>query len=349
MQVSSKLNDFRRAAMHRITRNIGTSNIDSNFTIADKAEIKKILVCRPNHRLGNLLLVTPLLDEIADIFPDAQIDLFVKGTAAHDIFRNYQNVRRIIDLPRKPFLQPFSYIGGWLELKLHNYDIVINVDKKSSSGRLSTKWANARYRFFGDDEPQNEKHIAKKAVYHLRAGLRKLGLIQAEKKIPQLDLKLSWLELTRGKKKLQELVGNDKKTISLFTYATGNKCYSAVWWNMFYHKLKVKYRDYNIIEILPVEKISKLNFNVPTFYSKDIREIGAVIANTEVFIGADSGIMHLASAVGTPTLGLFSVTDESKYEPYNPRSLAINTVKKGRKACFHALNAILRQGRIGAA
>jgi ADP-heptose:LPS heptosyltransferase len=37
------------------------------------------------------------------------------------------------------------------------------------------------------------------------------------------------------------------------------------------------------------------------FYSKDIREIGAVIANTEIFIGADSGIMHLASASLTPT------------------------------------------------
>jgi ADP-heptose:LPS heptosyltransferase len=41
------------------------------------------------------------------------------------------------------------------------------------------------------------------------------------------------------------------------------------------------------------ENVSQIAFKSPTFYSKDIREIGAVIANTEIFIGADSGIMHL--------------------------------------------------------
>jgi hypothetical protein len=38
------------------------------------------------------------------------------------------------------------------------------------------------------------------------------------------------------------------------------------------------------------ENVSQIAFK-PTFYSKDIREIGAVIANTEIFIGADSGII----------------------------------------------------------
>jgi ADP-heptose:LPS heptosyltransferase len=40
-------------------------------------------------------------------------------------------------------------------------------------------------------------------------------------------------------------------------------------------------------------------------YSKDVREIGALMANTEVFIGGDSGIMHLASASKVSTVGLF--------------------------------------------
>jgi ADP-heptose:LPS heptosyltransferase len=60
-----------------------------------------------------------------------------------------------------------------------------------------------------------------------------------------------------------------------------------------------------------------------TFYSKDIREIGAVIANTEIFIGADSGIMHLASASLTPTVGLFSRPNQVTYAPYNNDSTAI--------------------------
>ena len=57
----------------------------------------------------------------------------------------------------------------------------------------------------------------------------------------------------------------------------------------------------------------------------DIREICALIANTDLFIGGDSGMMHLAGASGTPTLGLFSVTDENLYAPYGNNNSAINT------------------------
>jgi ADP-heptose:LPS heptosyltransferase len=64
----------------------------------------------------------------------------------------------------------------------------------------------------------------------------------------------------------------------------------------FYDRLKAEYPNYNIIEVLPVENVSQIGFKAPTFYSKDVREIGALMANTEVFIGGDSGIMHLASA-----------------------------------------------------
>jgi len=126
---------------------------------------------------------------------------------------------------------------------------------------------------------------------------------------------------------LDGIVPNDKKTIAIFTFATGAKCYSPEWWNPFYEKLKTAFPDYNIVEVLPVENVSQIDFKAPSFYSKDVREIAAFIANTEVFIGADSGIMHLASASQTPVLGLFSVTVPEKYEPYGNNSVAIDTNK----------------------
>src|SRR5690606_33263644 len=138
-------------------------------------------------------------------------------------------------------------------------------------------------------------------------------------------LKLDSAELLAGKKVLNQIIDDTKRTICLFTYATGDKCFSTHWWGNFYTKLKAKYTSYNIIEILPVENVSQIGFQAPTFYSTDIREIGAVIAQADLFIGADSGIMHLASAVKTPTIGLFSVSDIKKYEPYDNSSIAIDT------------------------
>lgn len=53
--------------------------------------------------------------------------------------------------------------------------------------------------------------------------------------------------------------------------------------------------------------------------------MGSFIANTNLFIAADNGVMHLSSASGTPTIGLFTVTDENAYKHYNDKSFSINT------------------------
>lgn len=157
-----------------------------------------------------------------------------------------------------------------------------------------------------------------------------------------MNLRLSAAELTEGKRKLQALVKKDQKTICLFTYATGNKCYSKEWWGEFYDRLKAAYPEYNIIEILPVENISNISFQAPTYSHPDIRDVGSVIANTQVFIGADGGVMHLASAVQVPTIGLFSVTDPKSYAPYNAESTGVNTNETSTEDLLKIVHGILR-------
>ena len=329
MKVPKSVNAIRRSVMRNLTKNIGKSNIETAGK--NSVVIKKILISRPNHRLGNLLLLTPLVQEVINTFPDSKIDLFVKGGITPVIYQNYSNIDRIIQLPKKPFSNLFNYIKGWGLLKTKKYDLVINSSFGSSSGRLSTLFANSKYKFFGDiDESYSAKypdyhHSAKNSIYNLRQYLSKLGVYENTGELPSLDLKLSDAEIETGRKKLSDLVKNDKPTICLFTNATGDKCYSGQWWNEFYSHLEQNFPDYNIVELLPVENISKLNFRIPFFYSTDIREMGGFIASSTLFIAADNGVMHLASASGTPTVGLFSVTDERAYKPYNNRSFSVNT------------------------
>ena len=49
----------------------------------------------------------------------------------------------------------------------------------------------------------------------------------------------------------------------------------------------------------------------------------ACLKRTRLFIGNDSGAMHLAAAAGTPTLGLFGPSDDRRYAPWGPASLAL--------------------------
>ncbi|WP_437402397.1 glycosyltransferase family 9 protein, partial [Brucella intermedia] len=139
-----KTNAVRRAVMRNLTKDIGKSH-----AVVDKKKdvvIKKILITRPNHRLGNLLIITPLVQEVVNVFPDSKVDLFVKGGVSPSIFKNYTNIDRIIQLPKKPFSDLFKYLKGWALLRARKYDLVINSTAGSSSGRLSTLFARSRYK-----------------------------------------------------------------------------------------------------------------------------------------------------------------------------------------------------------
>lgn len=330
---SGRVNDYRRKIMQQLTKNIGKSNAKKAVTLNSNSEIKKVLIIRPNHRLGNLLLITPLLQDVTETFPDCKIDILTKGNLAPFILENYKNIDGYIVLPRKPFKQLITYVKVWLSVKFKTYDLVINAVKGSSSGKLLTSFSNAKYKVFDELEEDfiskvpDSYHIAKNPVYNLRNYLSKTGLPKRDRPIPMLDMKLGSDEIDKGKSTLLELTKNTTKTICIYTFATGAKCYSKEWWDDFYKQLKSKFSEYNIVEILPIENVSQIDFKAPAFYSKDLREIASVIENTSLFIGGDCGIMHLAAATKTPVIGLFSNSKIEKYKPYGNTNMAIDTDK----------------------
>ncbi len=57
----------------------------------------------------------------------------------------------------------------------------------------------------------------------------------------------------------------------------------------------------------------------------DLTAVGAAIARCRLFIGNDSGLMHLAAATGVPTLGLFGPSDDRIYGPWGARTAAVRT------------------------
>jgi len=47
--------------------------------------------------------------------------------------------------------------------------------------------------------------------------------------------------------------------------------------------------------------------------------LAGVLAGAETYLGNDSGVSHLAAAVGTPTLALFGPTDARHFRPVGRR------------------------------
>ena len=52
---------------------------------------------------------------------------------------------------------------------------------------------------------------------------------------------------------------------------------------------------------------------------KDLYELACWLARARVYIGNDSGITHLAAAVGTPVVAIFGPTDPAVWAPRGER------------------------------
>lgn len=294
-----------------------------------EAGIRRVLVCRPNHRLGNLLLVTPLLRELQQILPAAKVDIVLAGDAGAGLFRTFRNVGCIHALSRRMVRHPLQTLRIAAQIRRARYDLVIDPCEGSQSSRWLTAIAHAKHVIDvpSGDAPMHAdsvpRHMAQSPVYLLR---RALATPDAD--YPTLDIQLSPAEQQRGQQILRVLTSAGTslpRVIGIFADATGAKCYPETWWVRCIEALRAHVPGVRIIEIAPPDGRSRLSSRVPNFFSPDIREVAAVISQMSCFISADCGVMHLACASGIPTLGLFSVTDIAKYTPYGHGSCAIDT------------------------
>ncbi len=82
---------------------------------------------------------------------------------------------------------------------------------------------------------------------------------------------------------------------------------------------------------------------VDTVGRVDLLTAYALLKRARLFIGNDSGLMHLAAAAGAPTLGLFGPSDERLYAPWGPKSRVLRGPRdfKTFKAIDPELNQVV--------
>lgn len=73
----------------------------------------------------------------------------------------------------------------------------------------------------------------------------------------------------------------------------------------------------------------------------DLLTAYAILKRARLYIGNDSGLMHLAAAAGAPTIGLFGPSDERRYGPWGEHTRAV----RGHRSFddFRALDPELNQ------
>lgn len=299
--------------------------------------IHRVLICRPNHRLGNAVLISPLLAEVEAMYPGAEIDLVSGGDAARNLFTNRFQVRRIFSLPRKVARHPWLTIKLLRQLRKNSYDLAIDACNGSQSGRLLLAIVKARFKLgFPEDGALGNSawrdwscpaHLAHRSVFLLRAAYAGKVL----RACAPLNLRLSDVEQQQAQQALAAVLGEPelpqakRPVIGIFANATGAKRYGEHWWVQFVDALQALQPQLRIVDVVAEHGRTQLGGDFVSYYTRDLRRLAAVMANMDGFISADCGVMHLAVASGTPTLGLFSVTCPTKYGPYGRTNTAVET------------------------
>ena len=299
-------------------------------------------------------MLTPLISEIERTFPGAEVDVLVAGTAGRDVFSSFVSVRRVHSFPHYALRHLIRVLKTIVELRRFRYDLIVDPCANSNSNRLLMTWLKTRYALgvpFRATEACTQwpqlmsaapAHMATLPVYLLRSALDP-SRAQSDTSYPRLDIRLTKPEQIAGRHVLNTLLGCRNKpscqtTIGIFANATGAKRYDESWWLQFISTLVAQRKEYTIVEIVAADACSRLDASFPAYYSTDPRKLAALISNLDCFISADCGVMHLACASGTRTIGLFSVTDASRYEPYGRNNHGLLTV--GKDAGEVALSAL---------
>jgi len=361
---SIRINDWRRHVARGLMRLLFGAPAQLSGEPLPRSGIHRIVICYISHTLGNALLLTPLIQELETTWPGAEIDIITRSPVAHALYGHYASVNQVFQLPAHGVGHPRLWLRGLRGMRKSHYDLAIDPDPQSQTGRLLLLMARARFKlgFTGPKKSGNVTHAVaipetiqnkgQRAVFLLRSAL---GSTMVSGGYPVPDIRLDALESAQGRRALARVVAASpmpsarRKTIGIFANATGPKLLREDWWVPLLETLEAACPDCQLLEIIPMFGRSLLGSRYPAYYSSDLRKLGSVLAALDAYVSLDCGIMHLACAAGAPTLGIFTTTSAAEWGPYGPGNHAVHAYGLPPEAVGRKIAALIASDALHAA
>ncbi|WP_456325442.1 glycosyltransferase family 9 protein [Desulfonauticus submarinus] len=313
----------------------------------------RILVT-PLFGLGDTLLFTPALKVLKENKPNFILDVFVFKKSIYDILRHNPYIDNLIYQPLLSWgkLKTLHYILTSLRGK---YDITINFfpsNRKDYNLFAYLTGAKVRlgHRYWHSDlkELNFLKNLTIKENKDLHCVEENINLIKLldinlnGKEIPKMQVYLTQEEIKHGLNFLKQW---DKKAAKIGVHAGSSSFknhYNKRWPKENFLTL-VNYFKKAIFFLFGTDEEKEVNEfisknskykNVVLVENKGIREVAAIIKNLDLFISNDSGLMHLAAAVGTKTIGIFGPTNPTWVRPWGKKHIVIKPEGISCAPCF---------------
>jgi heptosyltransferase-3 len=300
--------------------------------------VSSVLVCRINGRLGNAVFLTPLINRLHELFPAAIIDLAMSYPQAPSLLQKLPGVRQVIHFPHKGVGMVWRYFAALRCMRATNYDVVIDPTPESTSGRIVLTLCRAKYRigFAVDSQWAPLTHAIPESPEKMHQAVLPVYLLSTVFGAPcdqqgvRLSLHLQGSEVEAGRAAIstaiqrKKLLAGSAGTFGFFAHGTGSKPLERAWWMAFWKAFLELEPGATPVEFLPTPSAAPTDERLASLHFQSVRELTAAISTTRMFISADTGPMHLASATSVPTVALFQASDPALYRPLKIGDLVID-------------------------
>lgn len=289
--------------------------------------VKRVLVIRLRS-IGDTVLATPSLFALRRFLPDAQVDILVEDWVA-PLLADHPHIDNVIELERGGFMTRARVAR---ELRAQRYDVVYNLHGGTTATFL-TRATGARHRVGFKTYQYANLHTELVPSPLLLWGQQKTHSVEQQLALlgwtgvpvsdrPRTQLGISPAAVESVNQHLTA-AGLSDRQIALIHPAAAFETKRWATENFARVAEFVAERGLAPVAIAAPHELgvidTLLNEASVHVLSLDLSlpEVTALAARSRLFVGNDSGIAHIAAAVGTPSVVVFGSSNVAHWRPWN--------------------------------
>jgi len=293
----------------------------------DWSEVRKVLLVRLRS-IGDTVLATPSVFALKRFLSNATVDILVEDWVA-PLLNSHPHVDNVIVLERGGFMTRARVAR---ELRAANYDVVYNLHGGTTATFL-TRATGARHRVGFKSYQYGQLHNHQAPSPLLLWGQQKTHSVEQQLAllgwtgVPVTDRPRTQLGIsTEAKETVNQHLAQAGLTDQKIALIHPAAAFATKQWapeNFARVAEFLSARGFAPVAIAaPNEKalLEKLSTEAAvkiTSLDLSLPEVTALAAHSQLFVGNDSGIAHIAAAAGTPAVVIFGSSNIAHWRPWN--------------------------------
>ncbi len=325
-------------------------------TAFERGEIRKMLLVRNYQGMGDLLCASPVISSLKARFPEATIH-FLANTFNAAALQNNPGLAKVWAWDERRKADPRQWIGLGHRLRQERFDLalVLSGNALSLTAILLAALSGARW-VVGYETPLYGQNWGSRLYSYevpYRPVIREIdkyaGLVEGlgiscSNRFPEFYVRADQVAFAEAFWK-EHFSSEKRRVVGIFLGGKVDRP-DRIWPPENFARVALRLAETNGCAILALtpplagspsrhkreatfwmdESVHEREFRKvfgrdgPVFRSPDLGRVAAVLKKLDLFICPDGGMMHLAAALGVPTLTLFFGTNPEIWHPSVPTS-----------------------------